>query len=358
MKSSRKGLSKKTELAVNILLACTMAVVFFGALEVYARYKYFGGSLRQKGFYSRGKTYTLKKTRPVYRIVCLGESTTHGTGMVADDQTYPAYLEEIINTTVGRQAVEVVNSGVCGKSIKFMRDLVKERIGDGEWDLMIVHGLFNHFVSFYPDHYNSKIDKIFVEGGEVKTVYNWGKMAVPEMLNIFLMEHSYFYTRLREKVLRIMRRDLNRYYADKGKAAYIGGRAENKTYPIRSERDRDSILQMFLVRYYRAVEEIVAASRAHGTEIILVIPPYPFFRGSDVDDEYFRFVFDKARRCLVRVAEIYGVPVVDTDRAFRERGRSADLFLDPVHLSPKGNRLLADIIASELLSSPIGSRIK
>ncbi|HTE06258.1 MAG TPA: SGNH/GDSL hydrolase family protein, partial [Planctomycetota bacterium] len=68
----------------------------------------------------RGREITREKPPGVYRIACLGSSTTYGTGATSDEFTYPARLEMLLNkisaaggTDDGR-IYEVLNCGVSG----------------------------------------------------------------------------------------------------------------------------------------------------------------------------------------------------------------------------------------------------
>jgi len=61
----------------------------------------------------RGPEVTLPKPSGVFRIVCVGGSTT--VSGWTDDTTYPAFLEEELNRRfAGRLAIDVVNAGVSG----------------------------------------------------------------------------------------------------------------------------------------------------------------------------------------------------------------------------------------------------
>src|SRR3989338_5070586 len=194
-------------LIINIAISIASLVIFFGLCEIYARYRYYGGFLTEHGFQSRNGKYATKKVTPI-RMICVGGSTTHGGGDVESNETYPFYLEQILNNKFHQRMVEVINSGLPATPTEYHRDFIRDRIDDQELDTLIVHRIYNHFSSFYPAHYDPKIDKILIErSSKVKTMYRWDKMNLAEMANIFLMEHSFFYTRLREKILKMRGED-------------------------------------------------------------------------------------------------------------------------------------------------------
>ncbi|MFH0921480.1 MAG: SGNH/GDSL hydrolase family protein, partial [Fibrobacterota bacterium] len=55
------------------------------------------------------------KPEGIYRILCLGDSMTHGSG-VLPYQTLPAQLETLLNQTLWDRDIEVINLGVSGYS--------------------------------------------------------------------------------------------------------------------------------------------------------------------------------------------------------------------------------------------------
>jgi len=59
----------------------------------------------------RGRLIPVKRTPGVKRILCLGGSTTYGWKVASPDQSYPAYLEKILNEE-GNQKYEVINAGI------------------------------------------------------------------------------------------------------------------------------------------------------------------------------------------------------------------------------------------------------
>ena len=71
-------------------------------------------------FGMRGPETTREKPPGTVRILCIGSSTTFGTGATSDDHTYPARLQELLRkaTAAGRAPAgttfEVLNGGVSG----------------------------------------------------------------------------------------------------------------------------------------------------------------------------------------------------------------------------------------------------
>ncbi len=62
----------------------------------------------------RGIKYPINKSRGIYRIVCLGDSTTWGQGIEDAADTYPMLLEKLLNNQNEKEKFEVINAGVPG----------------------------------------------------------------------------------------------------------------------------------------------------------------------------------------------------------------------------------------------------
>lgn len=59
----------------------------------------------------RGRQISVARTPGVRRILCIGGSTTYGWKVASPDQSYPAYLEKILNED-GKQQYEIINAGL------------------------------------------------------------------------------------------------------------------------------------------------------------------------------------------------------------------------------------------------------
>jgi lysophospholipase L1-like esterase len=71
------------------------------------------GRIRHNALGFRGPEFAPAKTPGRLRVVCMGESSTYGSG-VADDETYPARLQGHLARLLAPRDVEVINAGVLG----------------------------------------------------------------------------------------------------------------------------------------------------------------------------------------------------------------------------------------------------
>ncbi|MBI3892680.1 MAG: SGNH/GDSL hydrolase family protein, partial [Candidatus Wallbacteria bacterium] len=69
-------------------------------------------TINSRGF--RGPEVAVPKPAGVFRIACLGASTTIGTYQRRDRDTYPAVLERLLREARPGARVEVVNAGIAG----------------------------------------------------------------------------------------------------------------------------------------------------------------------------------------------------------------------------------------------------
>lgn len=70
------------------------------------------------------------------RIICLGDSLTWGHG-VADDETYPYYLQKLLNENSGK-SVEVINAGISGSCIIEQLKMYENKCLDLKHDYVIL----------------------------------------------------------------------------------------------------------------------------------------------------------------------------------------------------------------------------
>lgn len=102
---------------------------------------YRNGADRHNGLGFRGEEVSVPKADGIFRIVCLGGSTTYTTGVEDYRQSYPFLLQSVLRQR-GLAMVEVVNAG-CGRYSSWESLMNLEfRVLDLDPDLVIVyHGV-------------------------------------------------------------------------------------------------------------------------------------------------------------------------------------------------------------------------
>ena len=89
------------------------------------------------------------------------------------------------------------------------------------------------------------------------------------------------------------------------------------------------------------------------------MPPYPNFKftlwkgvindARDVSDSLYREVYEKAKLVLKDIAVKENVLFIDNENYLNTVGKNEDMFYDSIHLSPQGNRAVAESMAKELI---------
>jgi len=78
-----------------------------------------------------------KKMPGVFRILCLGDSVTFGTG-VTNEQTYPNVLEQIIQQAAPPgMTIDVINAGISAYNIRNIRGLLQEYVQTLKPDVVV-----------------------------------------------------------------------------------------------------------------------------------------------------------------------------------------------------------------------------
>lgn len=103
-------------------------------------------SINKLGF--RGPEASATKPSGVTRIICFGGSTTYGAA-VADDETFPYYLEHELNTHY-RGKFEVWNAGICAYVLAQEAAYARETVAKYEPDILIFQHANQGRRSFMP----------------------------------------------------------------------------------------------------------------------------------------------------------------------------------------------------------------
>ena len=90
----------------------------------------------------RGSDINSKKPDNTYRIFAVGGSTTFG-NTSDENETWPAYLQQIINEKITDKKIEVINAGVSGGTSKSEYDLIKNKLLSFDPDLIITYDGWN-----------------------------------------------------------------------------------------------------------------------------------------------------------------------------------------------------------------------
>lgn len=145
---------------------------FKGRDNKFARFTSF--SISQQGF--KDRDFSQEKPANTIRIACVGDSITEGVG-IANEQTYPKVLENILNATGNQKKVEVINAGVSDFSLPQEYFYIKHKIVNFHPDIVIVGYYLN-------DGRDFARPKNFYGGSVLK--YLLEKSAFVKWLNLYV----------------------------------------------------------------------------------------------------------------------------------------------------------------------------
>ena len=277
----------------------------------------------------RGPDFSPTKPDDVFRVVCLGGSSTFGYHN-NDDETYPHYLGRLLEEEYER--VEVINAGFPYYNTGSIRSLLDAEVWSYEPDLITIYAAYND--ACWPLKVQKPLRWVF-----------------------WLQEHSVLYLFLKETVL-----SDQRIYWIKNK---LHSKSQKTADPEAVLQNADAVA----ARYRANVEAIADAAGERGIPLVLVRQPITTrsnlkeVQKMSYEDEA-AFVLDKLHkgeflwvfdyymirhRRLIRevdaIAEERALPVVDNiELVDRDRTRLTTW----VHLSAEANRELAGALREGL----------
>ena len=239
----------------------------------------------------------------MYRVLVIGESTTFG-WKVGDNDTYPHQLQTYLHRA-GADSVCVVNAGVPSYTSLQALICVRELLPRIKPHLVIVNVMWNDI--WYSSH-----DFWFPEMLVLRRPSAWRR---------FLLRHSGLYLAL----------SLRAGSGDEGDAF-----------------NRDA-----LDFYGKNLELMVMECRKHEVKPVLLHSPFDSSVAHAVGKAYFASPFLKTSmeryvRSARDVAGKHGIPFIETRLSGSHVNRS-DLFMDPIHPTAAGNRLIAEDLGKYIL---------
>lgn len=241
-------------------------------------------------------------------IVALGESTTFGWG-VGDADTYPARLQALF--AEHGQPVRVINAGVPSYTSSQVLRYLETILRDRPPDLVLINILWNDL--WY------------------STVLNWyPELLVYQQPPVWLsrlLQHSALLRAILLEPLPEPAQSIDRFNA----AA--------------------------LAHYRDNLRAMLALAAAHQAPVAFVEPPFaPERLPADGLNEFhvrytrpfFLHVAARYREALHAVAAEHAVPVLDHRLSLARGGGRADLFLDLLHPTAAGNRMMAEDLFAAL----------
>jgi lysophospholipase L1-like esterase len=289
---------------------------------------------------SNDRTFVREKPVDTFRIICLGGSTTYGTGSEYSGWSYPALLEAIFKVALagcGRH-VEVINAGMMGYHSWHSRIRAETELDALSPDLYLVMDGVNDIASIQGADSLADLEK---EKGLLTNLVA-AKEAPPGFLARLtgLLSKSALYRLARGQMAK-----------------------------LRGKKDYAALLEAFGYRDNMAA--LIAGRKAKGMATVLVSYPWSVRENLDAaanrrrlpaDWELapdtialYRFGRTAIAAANKDVAKATGAGLIDPQPlldAVTDRDGYYSLYSDPVHFTKRGNLLLAREIYQRLVADP------
>jgi lysophospholipase L1-like esterase len=285
----------------------------------------------------RSQEFSAKKIPGGYRIFCLGGSDTYGTNLT-NDQTWPAQLEEALNSYQKERHFEVINAAVPGYTTMEGAINLITRILPLEPDMVILYQGYNDFKpnrypGFKPDytHWRTR-----------------DRMPKKHLLSILALKSSFV-----RNSWNLYRRIIKRFNSSGRFNLQIRGL---KSYDTASQEGVDAFKRNILTMVYvcrgYGIRPVLSTFATTLNERNLQESPEKFEVLTDyVSTLTYKGLLDAKKRyndAIREVAAEEDVLLVDNNALVPE---TFDYLYDYCHFTPEGARLVADNFAKEILSS-------
>ena len=295
----------------------TSNVYYQGYRKCNPDWKSKGYNINSDGF--RGEEINPAGQNDTIRIVAMGGSTTFGEG-VKDGYTYPEALERILNRDLQKK-YEVINAGINACTLREITNLFKNEIVSLKPSIIVINSLANN-LQYSKNAY--KFESTFVR-----------------RINSFLMRKSLFYLTLREKI------------------AYMLHDTSSDLYkaPVESMLDNFMSDKSFWTESKDMYQSVISQAYEEHIEVIIIKQPV-WLKSHKKDncgilyDKSLKPIYERVYATFDELAEENNnVEVVNAVSVFNNiRNKNEYFTSDGLHLTKKGNELLAQLVADQILT--------
>ncbi|MGE5197376.1 MAG: SGNH/GDSL hydrolase family protein [Deltaproteobacteria bacterium] len=259
---------------------------------------------KEKGDFREGR-HSLSKPKNIYRIICMGDSTTQGfmllPAYVTVEQTYPYQLNEILNKNISTIHFEVINAGCGGySSFQGLRYLESELLAYNP-DLLIIWFGINDSARamLYSDKEQRPTSKIILRSRN-------------------LLDHSKFYQFYRQCLFYLLRK-----------------------WPDHKPRVSAS-------DFGANLEAMAKLAKGNNIKVLFIVP-------FEVVDSKVVSWFDSPNQYskIFNDFQKEKIPVLNLAGTFQRLTDAYRYFSDSCHPRPKGNAIIADAVYKALVENKI-----
>jgi len=278
-------------------------------------------SFRHNNLGFRGQDTTVEKPEGVYRILCVGGSTTYGTGSTKDELTYPAQLEVILAERHPDRRFEVINCGVSGYGTVENLINIQLRLLELDPDAVVVYHAANDARPIQAKGFKA-------DYSHLRTAW---REAEPNALDLFLLRWCRTYAWV------------TRGHDPKKQAKALFSRIAVEDYESLHVPSSTHVPAEGVDAFLRNLRSIVAVCRVNGVEPVLAT-----FASCEAklkpDEEHFLVTVEHQNEGIVGLAEELGVHLLRLAGRLDER---VELYDDWMHFNDEGSREQAAAVYEE-----------
>ena len=274
----------------------------------------------------RGDELVVPKPEGTFRVLCVGGSTTFGTGVRVDEDSYPARLQTILRENLPPEiAIDVGNFGVPGYTTAHTLINLALRLTEYDADLVVVYHAANDALmaqteGFLPDYTHAM------------RVWSAQEVAPVER---FLIENSRLFAQLSGARDRYAERNLR-------DLVYVDG-FDDLHVPADRFMNREGV-DVFL-RNMRSIVDLVRGQRRQ-----ILLQTFATDESLEADEgSRFQETVVAMNEGLAKIAADRRVPIVDIARYLDDKEGN---YVDWMHLNERGTETHA-----RLLAGPVGKII-
>jgi lysophospholipase L1-like esterase len=296
--------------------------------------------INSQGF--RGREFTREKPPGVFRIICLGGSTTFDIGAIGANKPWPEVLEAELRNRLGSTKIEVLNFGIGGAtSLDSLIDL-QMRALNYQPDMVIVYQGHNDLVYSIPPSGPTPPSPLYPQEDRTRSSFDrW------------MSNNSLLYAKTKGRITE----RIDSVLSVLGKIVTFG------TADAGVIQDRDKVMESWFADYRANIISIAAIARANRISLVLpkILIPFPsekrdgppcnqcdglssLYAGLPL--EKLRAMFARYNAVLAQVGEQGdGVHYIQTDGFVPSDDRH---YQDPVHFGAEGSRQMGIHLAAAL----------
>ncbi|GAB4296900.1 MAG: hypothetical protein Kow0090_12100 [Myxococcota bacterium] len=252
----------------------------------------------------RGAEVREEKSEGTIRIICLGASSTFGDGLAKTEDTYPYQLERLLNTRFPNNRFEVINAGVSAYS-----------------SFQGVIYLETKLLKFKPDI----------------VIFNFGNNDNNDALLSIGRKSDAEHFAEKQRLRETRSAPLAKIFELSRKSRILTGL---RKWRLESQKGSESIPRVSPEEYRQNLEKLIALGKKHNFTPVIMKEITNDFESNSPFLKRFYEVADE-------LAKEKGVAVVDNQKIFKEN-KNKQLFIDFVHPTGLGNKLIAENVANAI----------